>query len=80
MVELVLERKFGVDDAARSRRREEVGQAMIVLRPDDEIDRGLAAQDLAPFGLGDAAGDDERRLPPAAARSSFNSRILPSSE
>ena len=54
---------------------------MVALRADDHVDRRLATQDFGAFGLGDAAGDDERR--PAARRSraaSFSSRSLPSSE
>ncbi len=39
-------------------------QAVIVLRPDDEIDGGLPAQDFPALGLRDAAGDDQRRLAP----------------
>ena len=45
---------------------QQLRQAMIVLRPDDEIDRRLAAQDLRAFGLRDAAGHDQRRLAPRA--------------
>ena len=82
MDELVLGRKFGVDDAGpKARLAQELGQAMIALRADDDIDRRLAAQDFRPLGLGDAAGDNQRH-PPAlrAARSSLSSRSLPSSE
>ena len=42
---------------------------MIALRTDDDIDRRLAAQDLRPLGLGDTAGDDQRR--PAARPAAF---------
>ena len=42
---------------------------MIALGPDDNIDRGLAAQDLRPLRLGDTARDDQRR--PAARPAAF---------
>ena len=42
---------------------------MIALRADDNIDRGLAAQDLPSLGLSDAAGDDQHR--PAAGAPAF---------
>ena len=35
---------------------------MITLRPDNQIDRRLAAQDLAPLRLGDAAGHGDARV------------------
>ena len=44
---------------------DQLGQAMIILWTDDEVDGGLAAQNFAPLGLGDAAGDDERGVSPA---------------
>ena len=52
---------------AVSRPAQEIGQAMIVLRPDDEIDGLLPAHDFAAFGLGDAAGDDDLRGEPFGA-------------
>ena len=67
--------------AAASRLAQKLGQAVIALRTDDHVHRRLAAQDLGALGLGDAAGDDDRR--PAAglrARLSLSSRSLPSSE
>ena len=42
---------------------DEVWQPVIALRPDDEIDGLLAAQDLVALGLGDAARDRERQPP-----------------
>jgi hypothetical protein len=44
---------------------------VIGLRADDEIDRRLAALISAPFGLGDAAGDDERGLAPVSLALGF---------
>ena len=68
--ELVLGRKFSVHDAwADARLAQELRQAMIALGPDDDIDRGLPAQDLRPLRLGDAAGDDQHR--PAARPAAF---------
>ena len=40
---------------------------MIALRTDDDVDRRLTAQDFRPFGLGDTAGDDQRRPPASLA-------------
>ena len=82
MIELVLDRKFGLDDrVARVRAREQVGQAVIALRPDHEIDRRRAADDLLAFGLRDAAGDRDRsRGGPRARPPAFSSRMRPSSE
>ena len=64
-VELVFPREFGVDDRRMARLGDQLGQAMIILWTDDEVDGGLAAQNFAPLGLGDAAGDDERGVSPA---------------
>ena len=82
MSELVLGREVGGDDAgSKARFAQELRQAMIALRADDDIDRGLAAQDFGPLGLGEAAGDDERRRAcPARRRSSLSCLSLPSSE
>jgi hypothetical protein len=61
-IELVLDRERGVDDArATSGLLQQSRQAVVVLRADDQIDRGLAAQYLGALGLRDAAGDDDRR-------------------
>ena len=82
MVELVLDRKLGVDDLAVARgAREQVRQAVIGLRPDHEIDGRRAADDLLAFGLRDAAGDgDASRRGPRRAAASFSTRMRPSSE
>ena len=62
MVELVLDREFGVDDPAlRGSAGDERGQAVIALRADDHVDHRRAADDLPAFGLGDAARDDDLR-------------------
>ena len=58
-------REFGVDDRRMARLGDQLGQAMIILWTDDEVDGGLAAQNFAPLGLGDAAGDDERGVSPS---------------
>ena len=62
MVELVLDRKFGVDHLAVLGARQHLRQPVIALRPDHEIDRGRAAEDLLAFGLRDAAGDRDRHV------------------
>jgi hypothetical protein len=53
--ELVLDRELGIDlpPACRDHR----GQPVIGLRADHKIDDRRTAQDLGPFGLGDAARD-----------------------
>ena len=58
-VEFVLEREIGVDD--RPFATQQIRKPMIVLRADDHIDRRLAAQNFAAFGLRDATRDDELR-------------------
>ena len=69
--EFVLRRKFSVHDARTDARlAQELRQAMIALRTDDDIDRRLAAQDFPSLGLGDAARDDQHR-PPAFPRAFF---------
>ena len=68
MVELVLGGEVGGDDAwPKTRLAQKLRQTMIALRTDHNIDRGLAAQDFRPLGLGDATRDDQRRLPPRPA-------------
>ncbi len=71
-VEFVLEREFGIDDLfSRLHARDHVGQAVIVLRADHQIDRAGAADDFLALGLRHAAGDRDqscggpvpRRLP-----------------
>ena len=57
-IELVLDRELGVDHAfAAPNARQQSRQPMVALRPDHEIDRRRAADDLLAFRLGDAAGD-----------------------
>src|SRR5262249_57746570 len=71
-VELVLDRKFGVDDRALTLGAgEQTGQAMVALRADDEIDRGRAPDDLLTFGLGDAARNGNGHAPPVARGTGF---------
>ena len=67
---------------ARPRRLgEKLGQAVVGLRADDEIDGRRAAHDLLAFGLRDAAGDaDHHRRGRRARAASFSSRMRPSSE
>ena len=61
MGELALGRKVGGDDAGPTPRfAQKLGQAMIALRADHDVDRRLAAQDFRPLGLGHATGDDQR--------------------
>ena len=82
-VELVLGRKFGVDRALalRATRASSVGQAVIALRPDHEVDRRRAADDLLAFGLRDAARDrDHDACGPSRAAASLIARMRPSSE
>ena len=61
MVELALDRKVGVDDAlAPPGATNQIGQAVVALRPHDEVDGLLAPDHLAALGLGDAARDRQR--------------------
>jgi hypothetical protein len=63
VVELVLDREFRVDDAApRLSPPQQIGQAMVILRTDDEIDGFLPTQDFGAFGLRHAAGDRDARV------------------
>ena len=82
MIELVVDRKLGIDGLAVALgARQELRQAMIVLRSDHEIDRRRSPDDLFAFGLGDAAGDRDQELRrPSAAAVSFKRRMRPSSE
>ena len=81
MRELILGREVRGDDAGPiARFAQELRQAMIALRADDDVDGRLAAQDFRALGLGDAAGDDQRRPPALPATFLFSSRSLPSSE
>ncbi len=61
MVEFVVDRKFGVDRFAVARgARQQIGQAVIALRTEHQIDRRRAADDLFALGLRDATGDRDR--------------------
>ena len=61
MLELALNGEIRVDDARSAlRAAQQLRKTMVVLRTDDEIDRRLPAGDFRSFGLGDAAGDDDR--------------------
>ena len=60
---------------------QQLGQPMIGLRPDHDVDERRALEHLRALGLGDAAGDADhhaRRRPRAGAARSCRSR--PSSE
>src|SRR6202020_423991 len=48
---------------ANARLAQELWQAMIALRADDDVDRRLAAQDFRPLGLSDAARDNQHHRP-----------------
>ncbi len=62
--EFVLSREIGVDDSGLALgAAQQFGQAMIALRPDDDVDGALAAVDFGAFGLRDAARDDDLRRP-----------------
>ena len=64
MLEFVVDREFGVDGfAVAFGAREEFGQAVIVLRPDHEIDRRRPPYDLRAFGLRHAAGNRNENAP-----------------
>ena len=61
-VELVLQRKFGIDDLlAALRARDQAGQAVKILRADDQVDAGAAGDFLA-FGLRHTAGNGDQHL------------------
>ncbi len=68
-IEFVFSREFRVDDLlARFRAREEIRQAMIILRTDDEIDHRRAPHDLLPFGLRNAARHRDPHLAAVGGR------------
>jgi hypothetical protein len=62
MRKLVLDRKFGVDDTTVLGARQKIGQAVIILRTDNEIDAAGALHDFRAFGLGDAARDRDHDI------------------
>src|SRR5216684_1382037 len=60
-VELALGRKLGIDRLVSALGAiEQCGQAMVILRPDHDVDQGRPAQNFLALGLGHAAGDDDR--------------------
>ena len=75
MIELALGREVGVEHA-RTRQAlagapygglalgfgQKLGQAVVGLRADDDVDGGLAAHDLLALGLGDAARDGDGEI------------------
>ena len=66
--ELVGDVELGLDHAAAGAGRgDQLGQALIGLRADDQIDHRRAGNDLGPLGLGDAAGDADQHLAPGLA-------------
>ena len=63
MIEFVVERKLGVDRLAVARcARKQIGQTVIVLRADHEIDGRCAPDDFLAFGLRDAAGHGDANI------------------
>ena len=63
MLELVLDRVVGLDDLlAAAGAAHHIGQPVIGLRADHQVDDGRAPQDLLAFGLRDAAGDADRHF------------------
>ena len=63
MLELVLDRVVGLDDLrAAAGAAHDVGQPVVGLRADHQVDDRRAPQDLLAFGLGDAAGDADHHF------------------
>ena len=81
-VELVLRRKFGIDDPlAGLHARNQFGQPVIILRADHHVDRAGAADDFLALGLRHAAGDrDQHAAAVALRRLPCISRMRPISE
>ena len=74
--ELAVERHVEVDRLlAPLGAGDQVGQAVIGLRTDDDIDARRAARDLRPFGLRDAARDRDRRTAAVLALQPADIRI-----
>jgi hypothetical protein len=68
-VELVLDRKFGIDHRALMLGSgQQLRQTMVALRAEDEIDGGCPPNDLPPFGLSDTAGDSDGQAASLARR------------
>ena len=67
-VELVLNRKFRVDDFfAALRALDHIRQAMIILRADNQVDRACPAYDFLAFGLCDATGHGDYHVTAVAS-------------
>ena len=70
MIELAFGRKIGVENGAGGLSvgglgaAQKLRQAMIALRPDNDINGFLAAENFFPFGLRDTARDDNFRRKP----------------
>ena len=65
MLELVLDGVVGLDDLlAAAHPRQHVGQPVIGLRADDQVDGRRAADDLGALGLRHAAGDADQHFAP----------------
>jgi hypothetical protein len=64
--ELVLHRELGLDRPRLA--RQQLGEPVIALRTDHEIDHRRAAHDLLTLGLGDATRDCDRDVAPVRAR------------
>ena len=80
-IELVLDRKFSVDDFLSTLRADDhLRQAVIILRTDHQVDSAGAANDFSAFRLRDAAGNREQHAAAIAAAASFSSRMRPISE
>ena len=72
VIELVVNRKIGVDrGAVPLGARQQVGQAMITLRAEHQIDRGRAADNFFALGLRHAAGDCDDHPAPLRNRRLF---------
>ena len=68
MGEFVLGGEVGGDDALAGRLglRDEIGEAVIALRSDDDVDHRRPRHDLLPFRLRDAACDRDQSFPALA--------------
>ena len=72
MIELIVGRKLGIDGVAPALGAgNQLGQVMIVLRSDHEVDRGRPADDFFALGLRDATGDRNEHAPIVDRRSLF---------
>ena len=63
VVELVVSGKFGIDHfAVAPGAHNQVRQAVVILRSDDEVDSRRPADDFLALGLGNAAGDGDEQV------------------